>query len=661
LTTWFASRGSKALGIEVGDYARVERVDAKSNQVIIRTDADGALSYDPRRLQGVTLYRETERAFAAGDRQMTAPDRGRGVPKRSAFQIIPACLLLATRTYCRKASPLDVGRCFTLRSDSVSSSTQTPSAPPAIREATSVLSAFVVGTPLAALAALSIANSFIGHMTPDISIYLLHARTFVETLNRFTLSWDFKGIMVMFVLALPVRVFGATMGAAAFAQLCACVVGFCFLFCVARSYADRWSSTLLVLLATCVIFSNHILGGRVRPENFALACCTGCLYAGLRAKPRWWIAGGAMTAFCLFLKITLVLAPGATMVAAAVADAVDQVSPRSKRWPLFLPTLTRNSLWILLGFATVAGAALAWIAAFDDLAQSYRQTVVYPMQVRAAGGYHLSLFMNPVNLLQQSNLSFLFAGCIPGLLYGWFRGFRRQALLAGVLLLTEVVRVAVEGSPYPYLVTIMVMPMLLGVAFFGSAKTNSTAAMLAWIAPLYLLAPLLIPTVREQVKTFELRVVKGLPAPYEYLAQQMRERYRPSESIFVVGSSEEIVLLLNAPRPFPITYDYLLTPLSEEERRRTLKQYEEQPPDWIIRREPERSPVRFTTLGNVDAAYHVYLPAAISIQSGDSAKHEDTPTRVGSSLAPVGSVSRQYWLEVDTGYLQAWHLLKNGA
>jgi hypothetical protein len=41
------------------------------------------LSYDPRRLQGVTLYRDTERAFAAGDRvRMTAPDRERGVPNR---------------------------------------------------------------------------------------------------------------------------------------------------------------------------------------------------------------------------------------------------------------------------------------------------------------------------------------------------------------------------------------------------------------------------------------------------------------------------------------------------------------------------------------------------------------------------------------------------
>jgi ATP-dependent exoDNAse (exonuclease V) alpha subunit len=77
------SRGSKTLGIEAGDYARVERVDAKTNEVTVRTDDDRTVSYDPRRLQGVTLYRETERSFAAGDRvQMTAPDRERGVPNR---------------------------------------------------------------------------------------------------------------------------------------------------------------------------------------------------------------------------------------------------------------------------------------------------------------------------------------------------------------------------------------------------------------------------------------------------------------------------------------------------------------------------------------------------------------------------------------------------
>jgi hypothetical protein len=57
------SRGSKALGIEAGNYARVEQVDAKANQVTVRTDDDRTESYDPRRLQGVALYRESERGL----------------------------------------------------------------------------------------------------------------------------------------------------------------------------------------------------------------------------------------------------------------------------------------------------------------------------------------------------------------------------------------------------------------------------------------------------------------------------------------------------------------------------------------------------------------------------------------------------------------------
>lgn len=77
------NRGSKVLGIEAGDYARVEQVDAKTNHVTVRTYDERTVSYDPRRLQGVTLYRETDRAFAAGDRvQSTAPDRARDLANR---------------------------------------------------------------------------------------------------------------------------------------------------------------------------------------------------------------------------------------------------------------------------------------------------------------------------------------------------------------------------------------------------------------------------------------------------------------------------------------------------------------------------------------------------------------------------------------------------
>jgi len=77
------TRGSRAHGIEAGEYARIERVNEKENQVTVKRANGEQVSYDPRRLQGVTLYRETERAFSQGDRvQFTAPDRERHIANR---------------------------------------------------------------------------------------------------------------------------------------------------------------------------------------------------------------------------------------------------------------------------------------------------------------------------------------------------------------------------------------------------------------------------------------------------------------------------------------------------------------------------------------------------------------------------------------------------
>jgi len=68
------SKGSKPLGIEAGEYARVARTEPENNIVTVTRKSGEELSYDPRRLQGVTVYRDTERTFAEGDRvQVTAP------------------------------------------------------------------------------------------------------------------------------------------------------------------------------------------------------------------------------------------------------------------------------------------------------------------------------------------------------------------------------------------------------------------------------------------------------------------------------------------------------------------------------------------------------------------------------------------------------------
>jgi ATP-dependent exoDNAse (exonuclease V) alpha subunit len=68
------SRASKETGIGKGEYARVAEVDPAANRLIVELSDGTRRTYDPRRRRGVSVYREQERAFAAGDRlQLTAP------------------------------------------------------------------------------------------------------------------------------------------------------------------------------------------------------------------------------------------------------------------------------------------------------------------------------------------------------------------------------------------------------------------------------------------------------------------------------------------------------------------------------------------------------------------------------------------------------------
>jgi conjugative relaxase-like TrwC/TraI family protein len=79
------TKGSRALGIKPGEYAQVERSNDNENLVTVRRATGEHVTYDPRRLQGVNLYREAERAFSVGDRvQFTAPNRELGVANRES-------------------------------------------------------------------------------------------------------------------------------------------------------------------------------------------------------------------------------------------------------------------------------------------------------------------------------------------------------------------------------------------------------------------------------------------------------------------------------------------------------------------------------------------------------------------------------------------------
>jgi conjugative relaxase-like TrwC/TraI family protein len=77
------TKGSRAHGIKPGEYARVEQSNEKENLLTVRRGNGERVSYDPRRLHGVTIYRESDRAFSEGDRvQFTAPNKELGVANR---------------------------------------------------------------------------------------------------------------------------------------------------------------------------------------------------------------------------------------------------------------------------------------------------------------------------------------------------------------------------------------------------------------------------------------------------------------------------------------------------------------------------------------------------------------------------------------------------
>jgi conjugative relaxase-like TrwC/TraI family protein len=68
------SRASKETGIGKGEYAQVKSIDAPKNRLTVELQDGTERTYDPRRQQGVSVFREEMRSFSVGDRvQFTAP------------------------------------------------------------------------------------------------------------------------------------------------------------------------------------------------------------------------------------------------------------------------------------------------------------------------------------------------------------------------------------------------------------------------------------------------------------------------------------------------------------------------------------------------------------------------------------------------------------
>lgn len=76
-------RGSKNIGIEAGSYGTVAAIDPPANLLTVELQSGDSATYDPRRLTGVSVYREVVHEFSTGDRiQFTAPEKKLGVANR---------------------------------------------------------------------------------------------------------------------------------------------------------------------------------------------------------------------------------------------------------------------------------------------------------------------------------------------------------------------------------------------------------------------------------------------------------------------------------------------------------------------------------------------------------------------------------------------------
>jgi ATP-dependent exoDNAse (exonuclease V) alpha subunit len=77
------ARGSKAVSIDAGSYGTVVDINSTDNLLSVKKANGKLATYDPRRLSGVSVYREIDREFSTSDRiQFTAPDKALNVANR---------------------------------------------------------------------------------------------------------------------------------------------------------------------------------------------------------------------------------------------------------------------------------------------------------------------------------------------------------------------------------------------------------------------------------------------------------------------------------------------------------------------------------------------------------------------------------------------------
>jgi len=515
----------------------------------------------------------------------------------------------------------------------------------------------IVLVVLGGSALLSLFNAFFLHITPDVSIYLLHARSFLETLSRFSVSHDSKGPLMSLLLAPAVALLGAGTVAAAVTQSVLYSVAVLLVFFVLRRHVGMWTGLIVGALWLTVAFAPRMMGGRMRPEDAGIVYVLVTLCAALRPSPLRFGLCGTMIACALLTKATLALTPALAALTglALYFRSLRREGAGSGRIPW------GGAGMLGAGFAAVAALVLGWLFVFDDIGAWYQQTIRWPYAYRSdwpLGGESGVGFQRTFALLERTGLVPLACGGILGLVRGAWQGRGRLVALLCAVCAGELARMTYEGALWPYLVTVMVPPAMIACALLGARRDEPSGSAWGWGVTLLLLAPMALSTAARQLDVLRMRVVGGLRSPAEHMAERMRAHYVPDESVLPLSNDVQLILRLGAPRPYPVLFHHL--PLvSDEAKREAMGYYREHPPDWIIDAEPGRSAKTFLIVGKVDDLLYGYVPLA----TDDGLAARAGTLLVGDRFEPSPD-SREYRhtllsahpyrLKVDLGWMQAW-------
>ncbi len=495
----------------------------------------------------------------------------------------------------------------------------------------------IVIAALALVVAFLVLNTFIRHLTPDPAVYLLNTRTYLQEFNRYTASYESKGIVLTWWLVPWMAMLGANIHAAAMAQLVALAGGGAGLYRLLRTWTMPRTASIVVLIAISQMLSQRVWGGSMRPEVVVWGITAWVLVAAVRGSPRWLMVGGALAACCVFVKLTLALTPVGVLAVAGLYAGWEKRESRVR-------VVFTSWMWSFLGFLAACVLIFGWIVLFDDLAGWYRQTVEWPLESRQSQFEVMGRLSAP-KLLDGAKVQYLYLPALIGLILAFRRGHGRLALGLCSVIVLELLRIQVEGALWVYMRGTLVTYILVATSLVGLWSQSRGRSILAWSIPVLLVIPMLVPTqIGEAITAFRYYAVEKCPPPYELAAEWIRPRMSPGETLICTQNDQQLHLLLDVPQPYFIPTSYYPS-LSPDEQREAREAYIAHPPTWVVSPSPGEAPSS-DLIGYVDFPYFV--------QCTPPPRYLGSEERMGPELTPVLPSDVRYRMVHDTGYLEVW-------